>query len=97
MSELKETLIGFLKDNLDVFTWSRKDIPGIDPEMIVHKLNVDPNFKPVKHKRRSFNPKRYDAIKKEVDKLLKARPIREVLYPTWLENVVLVKKSNGEW
>jgi hypothetical protein len=28
---------------------------------------------------------------------LKARFIREVHYPDWLANIVLVKKSNGKW
>ena len=33
----------------------------------------------------------------EVEKLLKAQFIREVYYPDWLANVVLMKKSNGKW
>ena len=34
---------------------------------------------------------------KEVRKLLVAGFIREVYYPDWLANVVMVKKSNGKW
>ena len=33
----------------------------------------------------------------EVNKLLAAGFIREVYYPNWLANVVLVKKANGKW
>ena len=33
----------------------------------------------------------------EVEKLLTAKFIREVYYPDWLANVVMVKKSNGKW
>uniref|UniRef100_A0A2N9GLE6 Uncharacterized protein n=1 Tax=Fagus sylvatica TaxID=28930 RepID=A0A2N9GLE6_FAGSY len=33
----------------------------------------------------------------EVDKLLTAGFIREVYYPEWLANVVMVKKPNGKW
>ena len=33
----------------------------------------------------------------EVKKLLIARFIRKVYYPEWLDNVVMVKKSNGKW
>ena len=29
--------------------------------------------------------------------MLKARFIREVAYPEWVSNVVLVAKSNGKW
>ena len=34
---------------------------------------------------------------KEVRKLLEAGFIREVYYPDWLVNVVMVKKNNGKW
>ena len=70
---------------------------GIDLAVITHKLNVAPSFKPVKQKRRSFAPERQKAINEEVSKLLQARAIREVDYPDWLANVVLVKKENGKW
>ena len=33
----------------------------------------------------------------EVEKLLAAGFIREVFYPNWLANVVMVKKSNTKW
>ena len=32
----------------------------------------------------------------EVSKLLQAKVIREVEYPEWLANIVLVKKANGK-
>ena len=70
---------------------------GIDPTVITHRLNVSPSFKPIKQKRRSFAPERQKAINKEVSKLLQAEAMREVEYPEWLANVVLVKKANGKW
>uniref|UniRef100_A0A2N9IDH1 RNase H type-1 domain-containing protein n=1 Tax=Fagus sylvatica TaxID=28930 RepID=A0A2N9IDH1_FAGSY len=42
-------------------------------------------------------PERNNAIMEEVDKLLAANFIREVFYPDWLANVVMVKKSTGKW
>ena len=36
-------------------------------------------------------------IAEEVRKLLEADFIREVYYPDWLANVVMVKKANGKW
>ena len=44
---LKGKIVEFLKQNLDVFAWTHKDMSGIDNEMIKHKLNVDPTKKPV--------------------------------------------------
>ena len=33
----------------------------------------------------------------EVKKLLATNFIREVYYPEWLANVIMVKKANGKW
>ena len=70
---------------------------GIDSTVITHRLNTSPSFKPIKQKRRSFAPKRQKSINEEVGKLLQAGAIKEVEYPEWLANVVLVKKENGKW
>ena len=43
-----------------------------------------------------FTPKRDNAIKDEIQKLIVAKFIREVYYPDWLANVVMVKKVNGK-
>ncbi|KAJ9560566.1 hypothetical protein OSB04_005726, partial [Centaurea solstitialis] len=79
------------------FAWSHEDMVGIDPSIISHKLNVDPTFKPIKQKRRKFAPERNKVINDEVDNLLKTGKIREVKYPEWLANVVVVQKKNGKW
>ena len=36
-------------------------------------------------------------MQQEVQKLLEAGFIREVNYPNWLANVIIVKKANGKW
>uniref|UniRef100_A0A2N9HQ03 Uncharacterized protein n=1 Tax=Fagus sylvatica TaxID=28930 RepID=A0A2N9HQ03_FAGSY len=95
--KMKESLVQFLKDNKDVFAWSHEDMPGINPSIISHKLNVDPSLRPIKQKRRVFAPERNNAIMEEVDKLLAANFIREVFYPDWLANVVMVKKNTRKW
>ena len=93
----KEDLVQFLRKNIDVFAWSHEDMPGIDPSVISHRLNVYPSSKPVRQKKRVFAPKRDNAIKEEVQKLTTAQFILEVYYPDWLANVVIVKKANGKW
>ena len=45
--EMRTRLIQFLKENLDVFAWSHENMPGIVPEVIKHKLNVNPERKPI--------------------------------------------------
>ena len=95
--DLKGLLTQFLRHNKDVFAWKQADMGGVEPTVITHRLNASPSFKPVKQKRRSFTLERKKAINAEVDKLLQAGAIREVEYPKWLANVVLVKKENGKW
>ena len=38
----------FLVQNVNVFAWSPYEVLGVDPEFIVHKLNVDPLSPPKK-------------------------------------------------
>ena len=92
--KIKKDFIRFLRKNIDVFAWSHKDMPGIDPSVITHRLNVHPSSKPMRHKKRVFAPERDNAIKEKVQKLTLAKFIREVYYPDWLANVVMVKKAN---
>ena len=95
--DLKSLLTQFLRQNRDVFAWKQADMGGIDPTVITHRLNTSPSFKPVKKKLRKFEPKRQKSINEEAAKLLQAGAIREVEYPEWLANVVLIKKANGKW
>ena len=45
--DLKTDLIAFLKSKADQFSWTHRDMTGISPEVITHKLNIDTNMKPV--------------------------------------------------
>ena len=72
-------------------------MPGIDPSVITHRLNVYSSSKPVRQKKRVFASERDNAIKEEVQKLTIAKFILEVYYSDWLANVVMVKKANGKW
>uniref|UniRef100_A0A2N9GPC3 Uncharacterized protein n=1 Tax=Fagus sylvatica TaxID=28930 RepID=A0A2N9GPC3_FAGSY len=90
-------LIDFLVGNVDVFAWDPYEVPGVDPNYIEHRLNTDPHSKPVQQKARRSAPVHAEAVQKEVEKLLQAGAIREIQYPTWLSNTVVVKKKNGKW
>ena len=49
---IRQDLAGFLRMNQDVFAWSHKDMPGIDPLIIVHRLNVNPASSLIRQKKR---------------------------------------------
>ncbi|KAM2654371.1 hypothetical protein EV2_025882 [Malus domestica] len=87
------TLISFLQENTKVFAWSYEDMPGISPDIICHHLSIDPKTKTVRQKRKSYDTERYEAMKAEVEKLKGICFVREVNYPTWVANVVPVKKN----
>ena len=44
----KETLIDFLRQNVDVFAWDAYEALGVDPDFICHHLNVSPAVTPKK-------------------------------------------------
>lgn len=67
------------------------------PGVITHKLSLFKDARPVSQKKRRLGTEKREAIDEEVRKLLEAGFIREVKYTTWLANVVMVKKSSGEW
>ena len=72
-------------------------MPGINPEFMSHQLSIFPNVHPVAQKRRKMSSEKAQEVHKQVQALLDVGFIREVTYPTWLSNVVMVKKSNGKW
>ncbi|KAL0394773.1 UNVERIFIED_CONTAM: Transposon Ty3-G Gag-Pol polyprotein [Sesamum latifolium] len=90
-------LVAFLQENISTFAWDAADMCGINPEVMVHRLNVDSSMRPIKQKKRVFGNERSRAIKEEVEKVLKINYIRLVQYPDWVANVVLVPKANGKW
>lgn len=61
--EEKSMLIQHLKKNSDVFSWSTIDMQGVDPWVIVHKLNVLSEAKFVKEKRRKFASQVVEAVR----------------------------------
>ncbi|CAL8992010.1 unnamed protein product [Prunus brigantina] len=67
--ELRSDLVTFLCLNSEVFAWSYNDMPGISPDIISHHLSVNPVIRPVRQKRRAYDPERYKAMKAEVDRL----------------------------
>ena len=71
-------------------------MPGLDPEVVVHRLSVQDDVPPVKQAQRRYRPEILPKIEAEVDKLIAAGFIREVKYPKWLSNIVPVKKKNGQ-
>ena len=76
---IRQDLAGFLRMNQDVFAWSHEDMPGIDPSVIIHRLNINPASSSIRQKKRVFAQERDKAMAEEVRKLLEAGFIRSIL------------------
>jgi hypothetical protein len=95
--EEEAMLVQFLQKNKDVFAWSAKDLTGVDRSFIEHRLNIDPSVKPRRQKLRKMSDDKVVVVKSEVQRLLDASVICEVMYPKWLANTMPIKKKNGKW
>ena len=82
---------------MDVFAWNPYEVPKVDPTFITHQLNVDPLVMPKKQKLRRLAKPHVEAMKEEVKKLKQVRTIKEVFFPKWLSNTVVVKKKIEKW
>ena len=65
-------LSDFLLANGDIFAWSASDMPGVDPQLVMHSLDVDDRPR-VFQKKRVLGLERQLAAKEEVTKLLPLR------------------------
>ena len=79
-----------------MFTWNAYEALRVDPDFICHHLNVNPTILPRKQPPRRSSKEHSDAVKEEVNKLKQVGAIKEVFYPEWLANTVVVKKKNGK-
>jgi hypothetical protein len=93
----EERLLDCLSKNKDVFAWSALDLVGVSRSIIEHGLGIDPSVRPKKQRLRKMSDEKTEAAKAEVHRLLEAKFIEPIAYPTWLANVVMVQKKSGKW
>ena len=93
----KVELLDFLKSNVDVFAWSAYEAPGTDLEFICHQLNASSGAIPRRQPPRRSSKEHAEIVKEEVNKLKQVGAIKEIFYPEWFANTVVVKKKNKKW
>nr|GFB38407.1 reverse transcriptase domain-containing protein [Tanacetum cinerariifolium] len=91
----KTALINVLKSRKKEIAWKLTDIWGIDPEFCSHKILLEEDFSPKVQSQRRVNPKIYDVIKKEVEKLLDAGLIYPIFESPWVSHIHCVPKKGG--
>nr|GEV32884.1 hypothetical protein [Tanacetum cinerariifolium] len=93
--EENAALIKVLKSHKQAITWKLSDIQGINPKFCTHKILMEEDYKPTVQHQRRVNPKIYDVIKKEVEKLLDAGLIYPISNSLWVSPVHCVPKKGG--
>nr|GEY30166.1 hypothetical protein [Tanacetum cinerariifolium] len=91
----KFALIKVLKSCKRAIAWKLSDIQGINPEFCTHKILIEEDYKPAVQHQIRVNPKIYDVIKKEVEKLLDAGLIYPIYDSQWVSPVHCVPKKGS--
>ena len=92
----KAALIEFLRRNVDAFAGNAYEALGVDPSFIYHHLNVNPSVTSKRQPPRRSSRDHSDVVKDEMMKFKQGGAIKEVFYPEWLANTVVVKKKSGK-
>ena len=93
---IKVRLIELLREYSDIFAWSYEDMPGLDTDIVVHRLPLKEGCSPVKQKLRRTHPEMSKKIKEEVQKQLDANFLKVINYPPWITNIMSVPKKDGK-
>ena len=64
----KKEIIALIHNYVDIFTWSYRDMLGLNIEIVEHKLPMKPECRPVQQKLKRVKPEMLLKIKEEVKK-----------------------------
>jgi hypothetical protein len=74
--EEEKELVQFLNKNKDDFTWSAKDLQGVDRDIIEHTPEMDERIIPKKQKLKKMSEEKVKAVEAKVQRLHDAKVIR---------------------
>ena len=82
-----------LKQYSAVFAWRPTDLTSVDRQVIEDSLDITPRSNHVIQKKRGHVEEQNRAINAEVADLVSVDILREAMFPTWIENLIMVKKT----
>ncbi|KAI5396334.1 hypothetical protein KIW84_062515 [Lathyrus oleraceus] len=104
--EHEEKTIQPFKEQIELVNLGSKDdvksrlglnyMPGLDSEIVEHRLPLKPECPPVKHKLRRTHPDMVVKIKEEVQKHIDVGFLVTAEYPQWVANIVPFPKKDGK-
>ncbi|RDX92463.1 hypothetical protein CR513_25399, partial [Mucuna pruriens] len=93
---LRLKFVQLLKEYADVFAWSYRDMPGLDREIVEHKLPLLLGSVLVRQQLRRMRQEVALKIKEEVEKQWNTGFMAVANYPQWVANIVPVPKKDGK-
>ncbi len=85
-----------LQKFMDMFAWNYKELRGIPPHIVEHKIELDTIIPPSHQTHYRMNLNYATVIKQDLDKLLVVGFIQPVEQATWLSLTVVVLKKNNK-
>ena len=59
-----------MREYIDVFAWNKEDMHGLDPQVAMHHVKINPGAKPIKQQQWWFHPEIMEAIQSDVKNLI---------------------------
>ena len=94
--KIRQNLIDFLRKYRHVFAWSYDDLKAYREDLSQHEITLKPDAKPFRQKQRPINPTLAPKMQEELLKLKDGGIIKPVRNSSWVSNLVLVRKKNGD-
>ena len=91
----EERLLKVLRKHRAAIGYTLDDFKGISPTLCQHKINMEPDAKPVVDHQRQLNPKMKEVVRTEILKLLEAGTIYHIADSRWVSPVHCVPKKGG--
>ena len=89
-------MIKLFKKYAKVLAFSYREMPGLESQLMEHRLPLKSGAKTAKKKLRHLRLDLALKVKEEIDKLHKAKFIRILVYPKWIANIVPIMKIDGK-
>ena len=90
-----ERLLKVLRKNRLAIGYTLDDLKGISPTLCQHKINMEPDAKPVVDHQRWLNPKMKEVVRTEILKLLEAGIIYPIVDSRWVSPIHCVPTKGG--
>jgi hypothetical protein len=91
----EEKLLDVLREHKEVIGWTIEDIKEISPSLVMHKIHLEENSKPLREPQRRLNPTMQEVVRTKVIKLLDAGIIYPISNSKWVNPIHVVPKRVG--